>query len=338
MTSDSPILISIFIPVFNGEKYLEATLDSIVNQSYTNFEVLLVDDSSTDKSLSILNFYAEKDLRFKVFQKPNGGMVAKSMNFINSKISGDYYFYSSQDDIFSEDLLEKMVLRHTESQADSILPDMEFYFENKTNNKITIGLNGNRSCELTGREAFLASLNWTIHGFALFKTDLLKEEFFPEDAFDSDEYVTRKLFLKSNKVVFSEGVFYYRQDNADAITKTFSVKNFYVLNTSWKIHKLLEEYKFDLKTIYNSKLQLIQRYLDLYSYFETFHFDSEESRSDVKTFLINFSKTYFTIEFLKSNFNYGISHFKWKFFLLGIVVKIPLLRDVFVKFKIKKRN
>ena len=235
------LLITIFVPVYNGEKYLLQTLTSIKQQTYTNIEVLLVDDSSTDESLQIINKYAQEDKRFKVFVKENGGMVASSLNFIMPKIRGDYFFYSSQDDIFSLDLIEKMVQTQNETIADCIVPNMEFYFENKPNNRKVIGLNGNLTIELTGKEACVSSLNWTISGFMLIKSSLLKAEFFPEDAFDSDEFVTRKLFLKSNKVVFSEGVFYYRQDNVKAITKTFTKKNFFVLNSSWKLYNLLKE-------------------------------------------------------------------------------------------------
>ena len=93
-------LVTVFVPVYNGEKYLEQTLNCIQQQTYTNIEVLLVDDSSTDGSLYILNQFTEKDARFKVFVKENGGIVAKSMNFIMPKINGDYFFYASQDDIF----------------------------------------------------------------------------------------------------------------------------------------------------------------------------------------------------------------------------------------------
>ena len=69
-------LVTIFMPVYNGKKYLNETLTSIINQTYKNFEVLLVDDSSTDNSLFILKEFEKKDSRFKVFSKPNGGMVA----------------------------------------------------------------------------------------------------------------------------------------------------------------------------------------------------------------------------------------------------------------------
>lgn len=332
------LLITVFVPVYNGEKYLQQTLTSIKNQTYTNIEVLLVDDSSTDGSLQIINQYAQEDSRFNVYVKENGGMVAHSINFIMPKIKGDYFFYASQDDIFSLDLIEKMVQKQNETVADCILPDMEFYFEKKQNNKRLIGLNGNKKIELTGKEACIASLNWSIPGFALMKSDLLKAEFFPEDAFDSDEYITRKLFLRSNKVVFSEGVFFYRQDNLNAITKTFGKKNFYILNSSWKLYNLLKENNFEERIVFNSQLGIIQQYLTIYSLYEVYNFESELERSEVRLFLINFKNEYLEDSFFYYNFHYTIRWIKWKYIVLIAVVKIPFLFRIFMKYKHLKRR
>ena len=330
---NGPLLVSIFVPVYNGEKYLEQTLKSIQQQTYTNFEVLLVDDSSTDGSLPILNQFANNDDRFKVFTKENGGMVAPSMNYIIPKIKDDYFFYASQDDIFSSNLLEKMVSRQKETSADCILPDMEFYFENKQDNKQIIGLNGDRTAEMSGKEACVASLNWSIHGFALFKGSLVKNEFFPEDAFDSDEFVTRKLFLKSNKVVFSEGVFYYRQDNANAITKIFGKKNFYVLNTSWRIYSLLKENNFEEKVVFKSQLGIMQQYLDIWSQYEVFNFESEEDKNEIRRFLIEHKKEKLTEDFFYYNFKYTIGKFKLRYLTLLLIMKNPLLFRIYMNSK-----
>ena len=328
---DNPLFISLFIPVYNGENFLQETLKSVQKQSYSNFEVLMVDDSSTDASLKILEHFAKNDARFKVFKKENGGMVAPSMNFVLSKISGDYFFYASQDELFSEDLFEKMAQRQRETQADAILPDMEFYYENKSSNKQIIGLNGNRNVELSGRLACEKSLDWTIHGFALFKSSLIKAEFFPEDAFDSDEYVTRKLFLKSNKVVFSEGVFYYRQDNNNAITKTFGKKNFYILNSSWKLYLLLKENDFSEHIVYNRQLGIMQQYFDLFKTFKSFDFAKESDKKEINTFLIDFKNRYLVNSFFFYNFKYAVLNFKWKYLLWIVVLKTPFLFRFLVK-------
>ncbi len=330
------LLITIFIPVYNGSQYLLQTLNSIKQQTYTNIEVLLVDDSSTDGSLQIIKKFAEEDSRFKVFVKENDGMVAHSMNFIMPEISGDYFFYSSQDDIFSFDLIEKMVQKQKETLADCILPDMEFYFQTKQNNKRIIGYSGNKTLELTGNEACVAALNWNIHGFALIKSNLLISEFFPEDAFDSDEYVTRKLFLKSNKVVFSDGIFYYRQDNLKAITKTFTKKNFYVLNSSFKLYTLLKENNFKEEIVFNSQLSILQQYLDIYSLFEAFKFESDFDKNDVQLFLINFKRKHLVDSFYYYNFYYVIRQFKWKYLILIAVVKTPFFFWLFMIYKRRK--
>ena len=327
------LLITIFIPVYNGSQYLLQTLNSIKQQTYTNIEVLLVDDSSTDGSLQIIKKFAEEDSRFKVFVKENGGMVAHSMNFIMPEISGDYFFYSSQDDIFSFDLIEKMVQKQKETLADCILPDMEFYFQNKQNNKRIIGHNGNKTLELTGNEACVAALNWNIHGFALIKSNLLISEFFPEDAFDSDEYVTRKLFLKSNKVVFSDGIFYYRQDNLKAITKTFTKKNFFVLNSSWKLYNLLKENDFEEKVVFNCQLGIIQQYLDIFSLYEAYRFESELDKKEVELFLVNFKNNYLTNSFYYYNFYYVIRKVECKYIVLIAILKKTFLFRLFMKYK-----
>ncbi|WP_417942057.1 glycosyltransferase family 2 protein [Flavobacterium sp. RS13.1] len=330
------LLVTVFVPVYNGEKYLNETLTSIKNQTYINIEVLLVDDSSTDGSKIILDKFANDDDRFKVFTKKNGGMAAASWNFIMPEIKGDYVFYSSQDDIFSLDLIEKMVQKQKETNADSVLPDMEFYFENKSNNKKIIGFNGNRNVVLSGKEACIASLNWSIHGFPLTKTSLLLNEFFFEDAFDTDEFISRKLFLNSNKVVFCEGMFYYRQDNLQAITKTFTAKNFYTLNTLFRLFNLLKENNFDKSHIVSIQYLILTRYLQLSSKFQFYDFETEIDKEQVKSYLLDFKKNQLNIFFYFFTFSHAILSMRLRYVLLIIVFKVPVLFDLMMRFNAKK--
>lgn len=332
------LLVTIFVPVYNGEKYLNETLRSIKNQTYTNIEVLLVDDSSTDGGKNILNRFASNDDRFKVFTKKNGGMVSVSWNFIMPEIKGDYVFYSSQDDIFSLDLIEKMIRKQKETNADSIVPDMEFYFENKKNNKRIVGLNGNRAIVLSGKEACKASLNWTIHGFPLTKTSLLQNEFFFEDAFDTDEFISRKLFLNSNKVVFCEGIFYYRQDNPDAITKTFSVKNFYILNTLFRIFSLVKDNNFDKSLIINTQYSILIRYIQLSSRFQFYNFETEIDKEKVAFYLSDFKKNRLENSFYFLTLGYAILSMRLRYLLLVIIFKIPVLFDLMISINSRRRK
>ena len=97
--------ISIFVPIYNGEQFLQRTLDSIIAQSFTDFEVVCVDDSSTDDSFELVTQYAKTDARIKLHRKPNGGNVPRSWIYALPYLQGDYTLYCSQDDFFSPDLL-----------------------------------------------------------------------------------------------------------------------------------------------------------------------------------------------------------------------------------------
>jgi glycosyltransferase involved in cell wall biosynthesis len=234
-------LISIFIPVYNGEQYLHKTIQSIIDQTYNNYVVYFVDDNSTDSSLYILREYQSKDSRIKVFTKPNQGSVPYSWHFILPYITSAYTCYLSQDDLLSSDYLEQLLNKAQQTNADAVIPIVEYYYENRSDNPIAIGLNGNIDKELTGREAFIYSLNWQIPGFALWKTELIKRIGIKTDAFNSDELAQRLWFLNSQLVVFASGKFFYRQDNAKAITKHFGVHHFtsaitnlHLLNTMTK--------------------------------------------------------------------------------------------------------
>lgn len=276
--------IAVFIPVFNGEKYLNETINSILNQTYNNYIIYCVDDSSTDNSYGILEDFSKKDYRIKIFKKKNGGATANSWNYILPNIKEDFIFYMSQDDIISINLFEEMLLKFEESKADCVIPNM-VYYKNKFDDTGLFFDSNDKS--INGKEAFIKSLFWEIHGFVLRKRILYKDEVFPEDCFDSDELMTRKLFLKSKKISFSKGIFYYRQNNPDAITKKFSNKNFYSLKTYIRVYELF--YEFRVKNNYKEQVKwllfIIYQYKYLLSNFENIK-DSNE-KIEIRNILIS---------------------------------------------------
>lgn len=100
--------VSVIIPVYNGETYLKHCLDSLLAQSYSSWEAILVDDGSRDGSLSICQNYAALDSRFRVVSKPNGG-VSSARNAGLALAQGDYLTFMDSDDCMATDALEKMV-------------------------------------------------------------------------------------------------------------------------------------------------------------------------------------------------------------------------------------
>ena len=243
-------LISVIMPVYNGEPYLDRTIQSLRHQSYKNFELIVVDDSSTDSSLDILRKHEQEDRRIKVYVKENGGSAVKSIKFGLNYTSGDFMFYTSQDDLFSNDLFEKMLTKAVQTGADAVVPDMVLYNELSSENDELCGVHGNRDIELSGKPACILSLNWDVHGFSLRKMELVKKVGFQDFSMNSDEYTTREFYYNCKKVVFSKGRFYYRQDNINAITKKVSVKTFDLIVTNlWlikflKLHNLEHQYKY----------------------------------------------------------------------------------------------
>ena len=101
------VAISIVIPVYNIEKYLEKCLDSLINQTFKDFEIICVNDGSKDSSLEILNEYAKKDSRFKIITQENGGSGSARNNGL-SHAQGKYVQFLDGDDYFESEMLEKL--------------------------------------------------------------------------------------------------------------------------------------------------------------------------------------------------------------------------------------
>lgn len=113
---DSPVF-SIIIPIYNAERFLRRCLESICEQTYTNFEVLMCNDGSTDQSQEICSSYSASDKRFKLFTQPNGG-VSSARNLGLDNASGKYVLFVDADDYISPDFLEEML---PENECDIIL-------------------------------------------------------------------------------------------------------------------------------------------------------------------------------------------------------------------------
>lgn len=116
---DKSFSISIVIPVYNVESYLEKCLDSVLNQTYREFECILVDDGSTDRSGEICDRYAAADSRVIVIHKKNGGLVSARKAGLQ-KASGEFIGCVDSDDWVEEDYFEKLIKKQEESDADIV--------------------------------------------------------------------------------------------------------------------------------------------------------------------------------------------------------------------------
>jgi glycosyltransferase involved in cell wall biosynthesis len=261
--------ISVVIPVYNGELYIKKTLESLRSQTFSNYEIICVNDGSTDNSLNILESLALIDSRIKIFSKPNEGAATQAVIYGLRHAIGQYFMYSSQDDIFSADLLEKNYNRAKLCNADAVIPDLKYYSEdnNLLNSPGIYGIKGDRKRELTGLQAFVLSLDWTIHGFVLWNIDIVRKVGFYTYGLSSDEYSTRLFFFNSKKVVFSDGIFYYRQDNPEAITKKWNIKQLDYIETCRRLESFLIKNRFSSNEISIIRKIMLNELIRIYMLF-----------------------------------------------------------------------
>lgn len=122
--------VSIIVPIYNAEKWLEKCINSIIKQSYHNIEILLVNDGSTDKSLEICQKFAKKDNRIIIIDKPNEG-VSKSRNIGIEKATGEYIKFVDSDDWLEENTCEELVELIEKEKTDLSICGLNIYKNNR---------------------------------------------------------------------------------------------------------------------------------------------------------------------------------------------------------------
>ena len=113
-------MISVLLPVFNSQKYLSECISSILNQSYGDFELVIVDDGSIDQSGKIIKQFAEKDNRIKAFYKENEGSISKTRNFLLEKVNGEFFIFVDSDDIVEKDFLKILLDTINKTNSDIV--------------------------------------------------------------------------------------------------------------------------------------------------------------------------------------------------------------------------
>ncbi len=117
--------IDILLATYNGETYLKEQLDSILNQTYSNFRILISDDNSEDSTKNIIEEYAKKDNRIKFFfQERNLGVIA-NFEFLLKKVEAEFYMFSDQDDIWKENKIELSMKKILEENCDLVYTNLE---------------------------------------------------------------------------------------------------------------------------------------------------------------------------------------------------------------------
>ncbi|MCZ6173750.1 glycosyltransferase [Campylobacter ureolyticus] len=202
-------LISIVVPVYNVEKYLKKCIQSIIEQTYKNLEIILVDDGSNDNSGKICDEFAQKDNRIKVIHKINGGQ-ADARNKALDIMNGEWVSFVDSDDFVDKFHIENLYFQAVRNNSDICVCGFKIVNEDyKTIRSIKVKFNDS----LNGNLAFKYSLNSKIDPSLwnkIFKSSLFDNTRFVKGIYYEDRELIHRIFYKADRVSFldSESYFY----------------------------------------------------------------------------------------------------------------------------------
>ena len=215
--------ISIVVPVYKVEKYIEKCINSLINQTYKNIEIILIDDGSPDRCGKICDEFKKKDKRIKVIHKKNGGL-SDARNRGIKEATGDYIMFVDSDDTIEVDSCEELVKVFKKTNADIICYNFrtvdEEYKELRKNIPFNLG-NTKKITELTYDEAIIDNIyrkNIRYEaGSKLYKKNILSNIEFPKGMLAEDFYVFYKFLKKAKKIVHFDYQIYNYLQRSDSI-------------------------------------------------------------------------------------------------------------------------
>lgn len=267
---DEPV-VSVIIPVYNASKYLDECLDSLVKQTFTNIEIICVNDASTDDSLNILQKWAKKDERIKIINSLQNRNVGGARNLGIKAAKGSYIGFIDSDDFVSPNLYKALV---DASQMEAEAVTLNLYTEYGKNSILIRNFKNdvdfNNQNEIKRNIIAFGCRMWT----SIFKRTFLFENqlFFPENMYFEDNPIVHCAFLLANRVVVvnnQEPLYFYRINPTSIVHGFFSeVKLAHRLETSkmmldnFKKYKLPECYKEEMdfrfyKLFYHNSIALL---------------------------------------------------------------------------------
>lgn len=237
-------MISVIIPVYNVEKYLEKCIDSVINQSYSDLEIILVNDGSTDSSGKMCKKYSEIDNRIKVINKKNGGL-SDARNKGLDIATGEYIAFLDSDDWVDINLYKNLYYLISKYNADiSVCNFKRVYLEDDklsdVEEKIEVYTNTEAIEQIyyESEKSTQTIIVWN----KLYKKHILKDMRFPKGKIHEDEFLTPLLLYRATKVVYTnKQLIYYRQVQGSIMNSSFSIKRLDYLYALENRNKFLKE-------------------------------------------------------------------------------------------------
>lgn len=235
-------LISVIVPIYKVQDYLNRCVRSIVNQTYKNLEIILVDDGSPDDCPRICDEWGKKDQRIKVIHKENGGL-SDARNAGMKVMTGTYVSYVDSDDWIEQDMYQKMMNAIKENDADICECAFEKTsgiikkYDQKQDNKVSI---------MDKQSALMAVVEETIQPVVwnkLYKRQVVDKLWFEVGKYNEDEFFTYKAIERADKIIQISYIGYYYFFRTDSIiNETYTIRRLDGLQARYERMKYLSKY------------------------------------------------------------------------------------------------
>lgn len=225
-------LVSVIVPIYNVEKYIKKCVESIINQTYKNLEIILVDDGSPDNCPQICDEFALKDSRIKVIHKKNGGL-SDARNTGLDIMSGEWVVFVDSDDFVSKYYVENLYFLTQKYNADIAITSYKSFFDTNlefsskkiTNEKIFLHSSKEAIKNMLYNKYYFVSA-WRI----IYKSTLFSNIRFPKGEIYEDLSTIPLVIFKSDKVAFCSVKDYFYLQRENSITGKIKEKNFFVFD------------------------------------------------------------------------------------------------------------
>ena len=255
--SNKSDLISIIIPVYNVEKYIANCLESVINQTYNNIEIIIINDGSTDNSQSIINEYSKKDTRIKKFIKENGGL-SDARNYGLDKANGTYVTFIDSDDSITTDYVEYLYNLIKMNDAEMSIASIKVVA-----NKKELDYGQNYKNKILSQKETLRRMvteeGFTVGAWAkLYKKNLFDNIRYPKGDIFEEIATTYKLVLLCDDIPYGNKAIY-----------NYYKRNGSIINSEYNSKKLLR-----IKYSHVMGDAILNKYNDLYIPVESYILDS----------------------------------------------------------------
>lgn len=246
-------MISVIVPVYKVEKYLDKCVQSILGQTYKNYELILVDDGSPDRCPEICDNYAKKYSNVRVLHKKNGGL-SDARNSGTAIAKGEYITYIDSDDYVTDDYLESLWYLKEKYNAEIVVTGIQTFYEcaepsYKRNKGREYCCSGLKALECMLYQDKIDSSACAM----LIPIDIASKNLFPIGKYHEDEFTTYKYYIEVNKVVISTKLQYFYLQRKGSIMHTFGQSSLDELDAADNYVRFCEEKYPQLVSAANSK-------------------------------------------------------------------------------------